>query len=221
MERYLQTFPFWTQLTEGEREAIRGCAYLRRCDEGSLIYAREQECLGLVYVISGTVRSYMLSEEGREILLYRVSAGDCDVLSAACVLKRIEFSAQMVADTDCELLIVPAVCLSGIKAENVHVRCFLYETLGERFSEVMLRMQQMLFSRVDERLWQVLRQKADPSGRVRATHEALAAEISSSREVVSRVLKRMEAAGLVRLGRGSVTLLRPEEFRAGDRSGNG
>ena len=210
MERYLQTFPFWTQLTEGEREAIRGCAYLRRCDAGSLIYAREQECLGLVYVISGTVRSFMLSEEGREILLYRVSAGDCDVLSAACVLKRIEFSAQMVAQTDCELLILPAVCLSGIKAENVHLRCFLYEKLGERFSEVMLRMQQMLFHRVDQRLAQVLLRKADETGRVRATHEALAAEISSSREVVSRVLKQMEAAGTVRLGRGTVTLLRPE-----------
>ena len=212
MERYLQKIPFWPQLTEGEREAIRGCAYLRRFDEGSLIYAREQECLGLVYVISGTVRSFMLSEEGREILLYRVSAGACDVLSAACVLKRIEFSAQMVAQTDCGLLIVPAICLSGIKAENVHLRCFLYEKLGERFSEVMLRMQQMLFSRVDARLAQVLLQRADRNGIVRATHEALAAEISSSREVVSRVLKRMEAAGTVRLGRGTVTLLRPEEI---------
>ena len=212
MEQYLQTFPFWTQLTEGERETIRGCAYLRRFDAGGLIYAREQECLGLVYVISGTVRSFMLSEEGREILLYRVSAGDCDVLSASCVLKQIEFSAQMVAETDCELLILPAVCLSGIKAENVHLRCFLYAKLGERFSEVMLRMQQMMFHRVDERLGQVLLRKADETGCVRATHEALAAEISSSREVVSRMLKRMEAAGTVRLGRGSITLLRPEEF---------
>lgn len=208
MERYLQAFPFWTQLSAEDQAAVRGCAYVRRYAAGSLIYAREQECLGLMRVLSGAVRSFMLSEEGREVLLYRITEGDCDVLSASCVLKRIEFQTQMVADTDCELLIVPAVCLATLKTENVYLRCFLYEKLGERFSEVMLRMEQMLFTRIDQRLAQVLRRRADASGCVRATHEALAAEISSSREVVSRVLKRMEADGIVRLGRGSVTLLR-------------
>ena len=90
MERYLQAFPFWTQLSAKEQAAVRGCAYVRRYPAGSLIYAREQECLGLMRVLSGAVRSFMLSEEGREVLLYRITEGDCDVLSASCVLKRID-----------------------------------------------------------------------------------------------------------------------------------
>ena len=214
MEKYLNQLPFWAQLSAGDQAAVRDCAYIRQYSPGQLIFARDQECLGLIYVISGTVRSFMLSEEGREVLLYRIHEGESDVLSASCVLKRIEFKAEMVAETYCQILIIPAVCLSGRKNSNVYLRCFLYERLGERFSEVMIRMQNMLFSRVDQRLARVLVQKAGPDGVVRGTHELLAGEISTSREVVSRVLKQMEAAGTVRLGRGSVQLLRskPEEL---------
>ena len=207
MERYLQQLPFWNDLSGAERETIRGCACLRRYAEGSLIYARDQECLGLTRVLRGAVRSVMLSEEGREIQLYRVCEGDYDVLSASCALNRIDFKTQIFADSDCELLIIPALCLAGIKQKNIYVRCFLYEKLGERFSGIMKRMEAMLFTRVDQRLAQVLLLRADETGRVRVTHEELAGEISSSREVVSRVLKQLETAGAVRLSRGSVTIL--------------
>ena len=147
-----QNLPFLGYLTDEERLRMEQCAYIRSCAKGSLIYSPEQECLGLVMVLRGEVRAVMLSQEGREIVLYRLKSGDTDVLSASCVVNQITFETQMISDTDCELLIIPAVCLSAFKENNIHVRCFIFEKLGERFSDVMHRMQEMLFTRVDSRL---------------------------------------------------------------------
>ena len=207
--------PFLEYLTDEERARLEQCAYLRSCEKGSLIYSPEQECLGLVMVLSGEARAVMLSQDGREIVLYRLHQGDTDVLSAACVVNQITFETQMISDTDCELLIIPAVCLSVFKENNIHVRCFIFEKLGERFSDVMHGMQDMLFTRVDSRLTQALVQRAQQAGKpeISVTHEQLASQINSSREVVSRTLKRMEKQKLIRLGRGKITLLDPERLK--------
>ena len=207
IQKELSAFPFWEALTEHERESMRSCARIREYERDSLIYSRDQECLGLIHVLSGTVRTFMLSGEGREIQLYRVGPGESDVLSASCVMNQITFETQMVAHTDCILLIVPAMCLAGFKERNIHVRCYLFEKLGERFSNVMHRMEELLFTRLDARVSRVLLEKSKHSDVVRITHEQLAQEISSTREVVSRVLKELERGGAVRLGRGAIMIL--------------
>ncbi len=207
IQKELSAFPFWEALTEHERESMRSCSQIREYERDSLIYSRDQEYLGLIHVLSGTVRTFMLSGEGREIQLYRVGPGESDVLSASCVMNQITFETQMVAHTDCILLIVPAVCLSGFKDKNIHVRCYLFEKLGERFSNVMHRMEELLFTRLDARVSRVLLEKSRHTDVVRITHGQLAQEISSTREVVSRVLKELERSGAVRLGRGAITIL--------------
>lgn len=205
----LKTLPFWRSLSLSEQEIMANCAQIRQYQKGELIYSHDQECLGLIKVLSGNIRTFMLSDEGREIVLYRLQSGDTDVLSASCVVNQITFETQMISDTDCELLIIPAVCLSAFKENNIHVRCFIFEKLGERFSDVMHRMQEMLFTRVDSRLAQALLHRAEQTGKteITVTHEQLAADINSSREVVSRTLKSMEKQNLLRLGRGRVTVL--------------
>ena len=131
---------------------MANCAQIRQYQKGELIYSHDQECLGLIKVLSGNIRTFMLSDEGREIVLYRLQSGDTDVLSASCVVNQITFETQMTADTDCRLLIVPAVCLSNFKENNLPVRCFIFEKLGEKFSDVMHQMQKILFTPVDVRL---------------------------------------------------------------------
>ena len=202
----LAALPFWGALTASEQRTMETCAQIKCFERNNLIYSKEQECLGLIRVLSGTVRTFMLSEEGREIRLYAVHKNETDVLSAACVLNQITFETQMVAETDCTLLIIPAVCLSAFKENNLNVRCFLFEKLGERFSDVMHQMQAILFTRVDGRIAQALLKSAK-NGAVRITHEQLAREINSTREVVSRVLKELEHTGVIRLGRGTITVL--------------
>ena len=131
IKKQLSALPFWGALTARERETMQSCAQIRSCRKGELIYSKEQECLGLIRVLSGAVRTFMLSGEGREVRLYRVDETDTDVLSASCVMNQITFETQMVADSDCTLLIVPAVCLKNFKESNLNVRCFLFEKLGE------------------------------------------------------------------------------------------
>ena len=205
----IRTLPFYSDLTQDERERIENCARIREYKRNSLIYSPEQECLGLIKLLSGSLRTFMLSEEGHEVVLYRMGEGEIDLLSASCVVNQISFETQMVADIDCTLLVIPATCLAEFKRNNLAVRCFIYEKLGERFSDVMKLMQTMLFTRIDKRIAALLREKAEASGtdEIRITHEEIAALINSSREVVSRTLKEMERSGLLSLGRGRITLL--------------
>ena len=202
--KQLSALPFWGALSAREREAMGSCAQIRSYRKGELIYSKEQECLGLVYVLSGSIRTFMLSDEGREVRLYHVDEQDTDVLSASCVMNEIAFETQMVADSDSTLLIVPAVCLKSFKESNLHVRCFLFEKLGERFSDVMQEMQAILFTRLDQRIARALLLRGETS--VRITHEQLAGEVNSTREAVSRILKDMERQSLIRLSRGQIVL---------------
>ena len=211
IKKQLSALPFWGALTAREQETMCACAQIRSYAEGELIYSKEQECLGLIRVLSGAIRTFMLSDEGREVRLYRVDKNDTDVLSASCVMNQITFETQMVADSDCTLLIVPAVCLKTFKENNLHVRCFLFEKLGERFSDVMLNMQAILFTRLDRRIAEALLSCGDTT--VRITHEQLSGEVNSTREAVSRILKDMERQSLIRLSRGQITLIDPEALR--------
>ena len=112
-EREVMRLPFWKDLTQPQRDAILNCARIKEYKKGSLIYSPEQECLGLIKLLSGGIRTFMLSEEGREVVLYRMKEGDIDLLSASCVVNQITFETQMIAQSDCSVLIVPAVCLAG------------------------------------------------------------------------------------------------------------
>ena len=143
--QYLPRLPYWGNLTEAERDAVARHAVIRRYPAGSVLHSGGSACLGMIFVLGGSLRTYLLSEEGREITLFRLAAGDPCVLSAACVVSQLTFDTQMEAETDCDLLIVGAAVFKRLTEENIYVRCFLYELATERFSSVMWTMQQILF----------------------------------------------------------------------------
>lgn len=202
----VKELPFYNNLTKKEQELSGRYAMVRRYEAGSTIHSHEHECLGLIKVLSGSARSFMLSEEGREVTLYHLKEGDIDVLSASCVLSQITFETQLVADTPCEILIVPAVYMAELKEKNLVVRCYIFEKLGERFSDAMMVMQDILFVKLDTRIARVLLSR-EVDGQVKATHEEIATKVNSSREVISRILKEMESKGMIALGRGKLTIL--------------
>ena len=202
---YIMELPFFEDLTKKEQELVGSYATVRHYEAGETIHSHENECLGLIKVLSGSARGFMLSEEGREITLYHLKKGDIDVLSASCVLSQITFETQLLADTDCEILIVPAIYMAELKEKNLYVRCFIFEKLGERFSDAMMVMQDILFVKLDTRIARVLL-KGEVDGIVKATHEEIATRVNSSREVVSRILKEMEGRGIISLGRGKVKI---------------
>lgn len=208
MENILNKLPFWASLTEQEKEILRKSAVIRHYEKGSFIHSSDRDCLGMLFILSGEIRTYILSDEGREITLFRLYPNDLCVLSASCVISQISFDTQMTARQDTEVLIIPPNITALLKEQNISVRCFLYEQATERFSEVMWAMQQILFKGLDQRLAAFLVEECGRtnSNTVRMTHEQIAWNISSAREAVARMLKQFTQDGLVELKRGEIII---------------
>ena len=207
MEHELRQLPFWPKLEPKEREYLIQTAGRRSFQKKDLIHSHNAQCLGMFRVLKGIVRIFILSEEGREVTLFRVHEGETCVLAASCFIKSITFDTQLVAETDCELLVVGGTAFS-LLSQNVHVRCYMFEKATEHFSSVMWSMQQILFAKFDQRLATFLLEEHDRTGKstVKMSQEEIAQHTSSAREVVARMLKRFSADGLVEVRRGEILL---------------
>lgn len=216
MESVLERLPFWKLLTDSEKELVQQNAVIRLYKKGTRVYSSERECLGMLFVMQGEMRTYLLSEEGREVTLFRIYPNDLCVLSASCVISQISFDTQMSAQKDTEALMIPPNIVLLLKEKNLSVRCFLYELATKRFSDVMWAMQQILFKRLDQRLALFLMQESQRLGTdtIHMTHEQIAQQISSAREAVARMLKQFSEDGLVELKRGAIRLLNQKGLKA-------
>ena len=201
-----QHFGFWNELTPEQRGRFCESTAPVHYEKGRSNHSGSEDCVGLLLVKSGQLRVYMLSEEGRDVTLYRLFPGDVCILSASCVLDAITFDVFIDAEEDTDLLVVNSAVFHALADENVYVRCFGYELATKRFSEVMWAMQQILFMGVDRRLAIFLTEELKKTGgdTVRLTHEQIARYMGSAREVVSRMLKYFESEGVVRLSRGGI-----------------
>ena len=208
MGNYLPQLPYWPQLTQKQKDHIAGNAGIRHYKKGTIIHGSGNTCLGMLLILKGGIRVYLLSEEGREVTLFRLGQGECCVLSASCVITQITFDTQMVAEEDCTFLVIHSGVFEKLAEENIYVKCFSYQIATERFSSVIRVMQQILFEKFDRRLAGFLLQEYERTGsrQISMTHEQIAAQVSSAREVVARTLKRFASAGLVEMKRGRLLL---------------
>ncbi len=214
-EIYLQRLPFWEYLKEAEKQLLRDRAVFERHPKGAIVHSFATECLGPSLVLSGELRTYILSEEGREITLFHLYEGDTSILTASCIIHQITFDTETVAEKDAELLVIPSSVYSQLTTDNIYVRCFTYELTTARFSAVMWTMQQILFKGFDSRLAAFLVSECERTGSydITLTHDQIAKRISSAREVVARMLKRFAVEGLVRVKRGNIHVLDPVSLR--------
>lgn len=207
-EQAVKKLPYWQHLSEEEKKFVEQNVVVRNFLKGEIVHGYGSSCLGTALVLAGELRVYILSEDGREITLFRMGEGASCVLSASCIIRQITFETNMVAESDCSLLVLGSAAFDRLSEKNIYVKCFLYEVAAERFSSVMWTMQQILFLKMDKRLANFLIAECEESGSkiIKMTHEQIAVRISSAREVVARMLKRFEADGLVSLGRGCVII---------------
>lgn len=199
---------FWDKLTDKQKDKIIKNTSVVRYQKDSSIHTADLDCVGLLLPKTGTLRVYILSEEGREITLYRIRSGSVCILSAACVLQSITFDVSIDAVTDCELLQLDSAVFLSIMQENIYVEAFAYKKATERFSDAMWAMQQILFMSFDKRLALFLLDETAKTGSqsLRMTHEEIAKYMGSAREVVSRMLKYFSSEGLVRISRGEILI---------------
>ena len=176
---------------------------------GKVIHKADGECRGVMAVSSGSLRVYCLSEEGREVTLYRVEAGEVCILSASCLMDSIVFDVLIEAIEETTVSLIPSPILHKVEEENHLVELYIYKNATEKFSEVLWTIQQVLFMKIDQRIANFLHDESlrQKSRLLSVTHEAIAREIGSVREVVSKTLKYMEEEDLVRLGRGKIEIL--------------
>lgn len=164
----------------------------------------------------GSLRLYILSDEGKEITLYRLFPGEMCILSASCALHNITFDVMVDAEEDSECVIVGGCAYAALAERSNEARIFALETALSRFSDVIWVMQQILFMSMDKRLAIFLLDEISSSGEdtVRLTHEQIAKYMGSAREVVTRMLKYFSSEGIVELSRGGIKVTDKKRLRA-------
>lgn len=208
-------FPFWNEISETDRNYICQNTYALTYRKGTTVH-NGNECSGVFFVRKGSLRVYILSEEGKEITLYRLHEGNFCMLSASCVLQTVTFDVFVDAEEDCECYVVDGGAYSSVAENNTNIKIFTLETAISRFSDVMWVMQQILFMSIDKRLAIFLIDESARIGsdRIELTHEQIAKYIGSAREVVSRMLKYFTNEGIVESSRKGVLILDKKRLRA-------
>ena len=211
---YKEIFPFWNEISEEDREYLCQNSLALTYPKGTTIHDGN-ECSGVILVRSGSLRMYMMSDEGKDITLYRLHKGEMCMLSASCVLQSITFDVLIDAEEDSECYVISGPAYAKVSEHNSNLKIFALETAVSRFSDVMWIMQQILFMSLDKRVAIFL---LDESSRISSdiiplTHEQIARYIGSAREAVSRMLKYFSNDGVVEVSRKGVRLLDKKRLR--------
>ena len=214
--QYREYLPFWDKLTKEQQDRIAGVIEYRSVTKGDHIHDSSAQCLGLVAVKSGQLRTYMLSEEGREITISRLFEYDISLLSASCVMPDMPLNVMIEAEKDTQFWSIPACLFKNLMEESLPVASYARTLLSSNFSELMWLMEQIMWKSFDKRLAEFLLEEANlEEGPVlRITHEKIAAHLGTAREVVTRMLRYFQSEGVVKLTRGAIELTDESKLQA-------
>lgn len=215
IEYLSSVLPFWSKLSDIEKQLLIDNTSILNYKKDSLIHNGSNDCIGIIIVKSGSLRAYIMSDEGKEVTLYRLFNKDVCTLSASCLLDNITFDIYINSETDSEVFLINSTIFSNLIKNNIYVENFSYKITIEKFSHVMWTMEQILFMKFDQRLAIFLLDESSKnrSDTIYLTHTQIAKYIGSAREVVSRMLKYFSDEGIIKLSRGSVSILDKDKLR--------
>jgi CRP/FNR family transcriptional regulator len=203
----MEIFPALSNAPELLVKDILSKAILRSFPAGMLIYTEGDACSAIAFLLSGEIRVYKAAEGGREITLYEIGRGETCILNASCILSHTTYPANAVSTKEGSMILVPADDFRGLMETSMEIRHFVFEIMSRRLTSVMALVEEVAFGRMDIRLKEHLSEKAE-HGVLKTTHQKIADDLGTSREVVSRLLKDLERKGLVALSRNEITLLK-------------
>ncbi|MCI5584833.1 MAG: Crp/Fnr family transcriptional regulator [Lachnospiraceae bacterium] len=202
-------FPIWNKLTKKQQEKLDKTVTNRNVKKGTIIHNGSMTCVGLILVESGQFRSYIYSEEGREITIYRLFEMDICIFSASCVMQNIQFDITIEAEKDSVVWIIPPNVLKEIMEESAPMANYMNQIMAGRLSEVMWLMEQIMWKSFDKRLASFLLEESvvEENTVLKITHEKIANHLGTAREVVTRMLRYFQSEGMIRLTRGTVEII--------------
>jgi CRP/FNR family transcriptional regulator, anaerobic regulatory protein len=205
-ERLLAQYPVLRSLPEAECSRLLAEGARRSVPAGTTMFDEAEPCTGFPFVVEGAIGVSKFSENGREIQLYRVEAGDSCILSSSCLLGAVPYNAHGVALADTTVFVLPQPTFQRLLASSESFRNYVFGLFAGRLADLMQTVEAVAFKRLDQRLAELLLRRGPT---LRATHQQLADELGSVREIVSRIMRNFSEQGLVRTGRELIQVLDP------------
>ena len=207
-------FPVLKEISETDRQTIFSAGHIVALPNEQMLMKQNQECQFIPMVISGRLRIYKLSPNGREMTLYRIGPGETCLISIACQIKGDDFPAMAQVEGKTQLFMVPSIVCHSVLAKNLAWKDFIITSLYGHLTEVMETLEAVAFDRTDHRLvlW-LLEKTKDKTTSILCTHEEIAVELGTAREVVSRLLADLKNKGILTLGRGKIKIIDLEQLK--------
>jgi CRP/FNR family transcriptional regulator len=203
---WITQFDGLSRLEPAVRDLLTRKSSVISVPDGTVIFGPGKSPENLLLLLEGRVRVQQVSEAGREIILYRVEAGQSCVLTTACLLAHEDYSAEGIAETELRAVAIPRAVFDELVSQSVAFRNFIFTAFSRRITDLFQVIEDIAFQRVDIRLAQRLLELARGTGQIRATHQQLAVELGTAREVVSRQLGEFQRRGWIRQSRGVIDL---------------
>lgn len=212
-EDWTARFTGLSRLTSETRSYLLKNSMIASVPRDTIIFGPGKAPENLLLLLEGTVRVQQTSDTGREVFLYRVHAGESCVLTTACLLAYEDYGAEGLAETDIRAALVPRQIFDDLIARSPEFRKFVFTAYSRRITDLFLVIEEIAFRRIDVRLAQKLTTLADKEGQIQATHQSLALELGTAREVVSRQLQEFHRRGWIEQSRGAIRVLAPAALR--------
>lgn len=204
--------PFWDKLSEQQKSTLASSAKLLQGGKDDILHGGKTDCSGVLIVLYGVLRAYILSQEGREITLYRMNKGDVCVFSASCILKNIHFDVFISSESEYKAVLMGTGAYEKVKEQNEEVEKFTSDLVSKRFTDTIWSIEKILFLSFDKRLALYLIEQ-EKQGVIKQTHEEIARNTGSAREVVTRMLGYFADEGWINLARGKITVIDKESLK--------
>jgi CRP/FNR family transcriptional regulator len=204
-DRFLETFPFFQNASQDLVENILSLSRHKKLPANMLVKLEGDECLDFVLMLSGEKRIFKVGHSDREITLYEIGPGDICVLNASCILSSTRLPAHVSTTSETEVLLLPAQNFLDMVANYEEMRIFVHSHINKSLASIMTLISEVTFGRMNERLTDYLVEKSE-NAKLKKTHQQIANDLGTSREVVSRLLKELEREGTVLLSRNLIEL---------------
>ena len=206
----------WSKLDSSEQNILTAASSRRKFKKGEFLHNGSTHCTGLMLVLSGQVRAFTISDDGREITMYRLFERDICLFSASCMMNSIQFDITISAEKDTEVLVIPTDIYKSVMERSAPLANYTNEVMASRFSDVMWLIDQIMWKSFDKRLAEFLLNEANIEGTsiLKITHEEIGNHMGNPREVVTRMLKYFQNEGLVKLSRGTIEITDEKKLMA-------